>query len=62
MSLPILLGLLALVPLLSVPLTGFLGRAAGWPIGVIFLGLAGAMGVLIVGVQVSVSMGLLPAL
>ena len=43
MSLPILLGLLALVPLLSVPLTGFLGRAAGWPIGVIFLGLAGAM-------------------
>ena len=42
-SLPILLGLLALVPLLSVPLTGFLGRAAGWPIGVIFLGLAGAM-------------------
>jgi tyrosine-specific transport protein len=32
------------------------------PGGVLALGLAGAMGVLIVGVQVSVSMGLLPAL
>jgi len=32
------------------------------PGGVIALGLAGAMGVLIVGVQVSVSLGMLPAL
>ncbi|MNR39893.1 Tyrosine-specific transport protein [compost metagenome] len=32
------------------------------PGGVLALGLAGAMGVLIVGVQVSVSLGFLPAL
>ncbi|MNH34625.1 Tyrosine-specific transport protein [compost metagenome] len=32
------------------------------PGGVVALGLAGAMGVLIVGVQVSVSLGMLPAL
>jgi len=32
------------------------------PGGVLALGLAGAMGVLIVGVQVSVSLGMLPAL
>lgn len=40
MTLVWLLAVLALVPLLSLPLTGWIGRWTGYPLGLIFLGIA----------------------
>ena len=43
MTLPWLLGVLALIPLASLVLTKVMGRAAGWPLGVAFLAVAASL-------------------